>query len=585
MSVTPDLRIFGVLAQRGLDIPKHDPLRYRRLSSLAVRRSLEWMAAGVETYLAGGNASGKTEGFADFFTRCCRGQERMDGRLLVRPGPLWVSEWDRHRPGAPADEREEHWIRLPGLRNREAWRHWVLVQSYDQAKDSSMRAYRRMVGRHPHDISWLAKGLPKRIRIKPDDWPSDDPETWSEVTFISQEGMTDEDVQRVQGARVHSVHADEMPLLSIWEEIVNRADANTPILLGISATPEYAHEWRPIRERFDGCYMRPSGGRVWSQVAVESNRALGLRHLHALWRRNRGVSLFKARWFGEHIDVSGGCPFPDAPMDRLLERAVKGRTETVILREGNEDHADILPARADIERWLPFNPRHRYLITGDPSRGIDDGDHDPCELQVWDWTEPMLVCRFGMKDGRGGYLDEDSLALLADDLGREYGNALIDCEVTGGFGVQFYVRLRMLRYPNLAHDDRTLRPGVVEQSFGWTASPTTNGEIVAALVNGLNGATFQCWSADVVRQWKDVREDASGRPANVSRKARHHREAMICAGRALHWIQTKAAVVVPEKVADSGMHAVLRREFGRRIDFGKGGGKRRLPEVFREELS
>lgn len=541
------------------------------------------------TYWHAGNASSKTEGLADLFVRCCRGHTSMDGRLMVRRGPEWVREWDRRQPGAPQDESEPYPIALPGLRNGEPWRQWVLVQSYDQAKDSSMRAYKKLVGRHPHDISYLYKGVIKRLRIKPDGWESDDPESWSEVTFISQEGMTEEDVQRVQGARIHGVHCDEMPLQSIFFELLNRAEANVPLLVGISATPEYKPEWEwaygSPTSYFQDCYGTPKAGRVRIQSSVEDNRALSLKDLHGRYNRNHGGSLFKARWDGEHVDVSGACPFPTKPMQRMLEQCQAGRLETIELRgdpksELEPDYRDILPAKAVIERWLLPERGHYYLITSDPSRGIDDGDHDPCELEVWDWTEPACVCRFGMRNGSGGFLDEDSLAILADKLGREYNNALIDGEVNGGFGVQFFLTLRKLRYPNLSHDDKTVSPGVISTQYGWNANATTNGEIVNALLTGLAEDRFLCWSADMVRQWMDVREAADGRTPTVSRKARHHREAMICAGRALHWILSKNPKRIREPNAPTEFDAVLNRDMGRPVRKIPGKARQKL-EIFR----
>jgi hypothetical protein len=234
-----------------------------------------------------------------------------------------------------------------------------------------------------------------------------------------------------------------------------------------------------------------------------------------------------------------------------------------------------------IERWEERNPEHSYLITIDPSRGIDDDEHDPCELQVWDWSDPMLVCRFGMRSGKGGYADEDSVGILADILGRQYGNALVDWEVVNGRGEQVSLTLRKLRYPNLSHDDRSVTPGVLSENYGWNANPTTNGEIVNAIIKGTNDDTYLCFSADVYRQLLDVREDNQGRPAKVRKGARHHRESMICMGRALHVIQTKAAPRVMQSREQTGMRAILRRDFGRPVKIGSGGSHApRMPEVF-----
>jgi hypothetical protein len=561
----PDLRAVAVAARHGLDMPRADPLRFRRVSSPQVRTLLEHVAAGIEGYGHAGNAAAKTEEISALFLRMCRGQKGFDARLLPT------------REGDPPDPHydDPYPIALPGFYDGEAWRHWVLVQSYAQAKDSSMRAYRKLLGRYPHKIGWLQRdqGTIKLIKVKPEieGW-SEDPETWSEITFISQENMTEEDVKYVQGARVHSAQFDEMGKEAVVREVRARRIANRPLYIAHGATPEYKHEWEWCYADFRECLLRVVRGRIRVQWSVWDNRALSREDVEArlqtyLQGDGSKSDLYDARVAGEHVDVSGACPFPRSALERVLVGCQAGRTETIELRSTptnpwEDDYRDILPACAVIERWLPRKADHSYLLSVDTSRGIDDPAHDPCELQVWDWTEAMCVCRFGMRGALGGYLDEDSLAILADKLGREYGNALVDVEVAGNFGVQFIATLRKLRYPNLAHDDRTRAPGELSTQYGWNANPTTNGENVNALIKGLNEDSFMCWSADMVLQWMDVREDEQGRPANVRKGARHHREAMVCAGRALHIIQTKPAPRVMQARMANDFDAALRRDMG-----------------------
>ena len=564
-----DIRAAAVAAAVGLDLPRRDPLRYRLMSSPQARTLIEHVVAGVEGYGHAGNAAAKTEEISALFLRMCRHQRGFDARLMGRDGD----------PDAPP-ETAPHWITLPGPpSDGGSWRHWVLVQSYAQAKDSSVRAYRKLLGRWPHKIGWVDKSLGhvKLIKVKPDDWPSDDPDTWSQITFISTENMTDEDVRYVQGARIHSAQQDELGPMSVWREVRARRIANEELYLATGATPEYKHEWEEIYDDFRDCLMRVVRGRIRVQWSVRDNRALTLPDIEkriASYLRGDGSpsDLFEARVAGEHVDSAGACPFPKAPLHEMLAEARPGKVERIEIRRAPEfpwddDFRDILPAWAEIERWFAFQPLHSYLMTVDTSRGIDDKDHDPCELHIWDWTnEPhTLVARFGMRAGQGGYLDEESLAILADKLGREHGNCRIDPEVTGNFGVQFVLTLRKLRYPNIGHDDKALKPGALEPSYGWTANPTTNGENVNALIDGLNNGRFLCWSADVLNQLLDVREDSQGRPANVRKGVRHHREAMVCAGRALHVMLSTPAPHVMRARKLVGIEAALRKDFGREI--------------------
>ena len=570
MTTAPDLYSAAVAAAVGNDLRFREPLRYRRMSSPQVRTLIEFCARGVEGYGHAGNAAAKTEELAAFFVRMCLGQTRFDARLMGRRGD----------PSAPP-ETEPHWIDLPGLQNGEVWRHWVLVQSYDQGKDSSMRAYRRVLGRWPHRIGWLDKGrgIVKLIQIKPDveGW-SDDSETWSEITFISTDGMTDEDVKYVQGARIHSCHQDELGPMSVWREVRARRIANQYLYLCTTATPEYKHEWEEQFEDFRECYFREVRGRVRVQWSVRDNRALSLEDIEArvqsyLKGNGSKSDLYDARVAGEHVNAAGSCPFPTEPLRAMLAECRGGRLEDVTIRrapehEWDDDLRDILPASATIERWFAVQPLHSYLMTADTSRGIDDSKHDPCELEIWDWTSDphLLVLRFGMRAGHGGYLDEESLAILADKLGREHNDCRIDPEVAGNFGVPFIHTLRKLRYPNIGHDDRGRDPAAgIDEQYGWNANPTTNGENVNALIEGLNNVRFLCWSADVLNQLLDVREDEKGRPANVRKGARHHREAMVCAGRALHVMLTTPAPAIMQARKRLGIEAALRKDFGREV--------------------
>lgn len=552
----------AVAAATGLALRRDDPLRFRRLSSLGQRRLFQHVAAAVEVYAHAGNAAGKTEAACHLALTFCRGIRRVDGRLMVRPGE-------------EADElsTEPCWIDMPaGATPGNPWHHWCLVTSYDQAKLSSVRAFRRLLGRWPHKIGWVDKsrGTVKTIRVKPDGWESDDPTTWSEITFISQENMTDDDVAYIRGARVNSVQSDESPLEFVWREIRARADANLELYLWIGYTPEKKPEWEWLLDDFRACYESPANGRVRIQWSVDENRALSEKDLAKRRARYAGDELFEARWNGEHVDVSGQSPFrrQRPQLVKLLDHCRSGRMEKITLRTapppGELDDREVLPEWCWIERWFPRDPYTSYLLTIDPSRGIDDDDHDPCELEVVSWPGAELVCRFGQRNDHGGYLDADSIGILADILGRQYNDAYVDIETNGGFADGALLTLRKRRYPNLAHDDVTDTPGQILKPYGWSTSASTLGEMISAIQEALKSGALAVWSRDVIQQLLDVVETPDGKPT-TRRGARHHREAMICLGRALHLIATRRAPVRKERTTETTMAKTLEQSFGRPV--------------------
>jgi hypothetical protein len=138
-------------------------------------------------------------------------------------------------------------------------------------------------------------------------------------------------------------------------------------------------------------------GRYRIQWSVRDNRALTLEDIEKRcesYLKGDGTKsdLYDARVAGEHVDSAGACPFPKEPMVKMLAQCVPGRLDKIILRgeplqQTDPDYRDFLPAHAFLERWRPVEPRHAYVIQNDTSRGIDDPTHDPCEMEVWDWTQ------------------------------------------------------------------------------------------------------------------------------------------------------------------------------------------------------
>src|SRR5690242_1409579 len=56
LGVVPDTLRAALAARSGLNLTKADPLKYRRLTCLAQRRAIEFIARGIVTYWHAGNA-------------------------------------------------------------------------------------------------------------------------------------------------------------------------------------------------------------------------------------------------------------------------------------------------------------------------------------------------------------------------------------------------------------------------------------------------------------------------------------------------------------------------------------------------
>lgn len=564
----------GLAARRGLQLAREDPLRFRRMSSVAQRRLFEYAAAGLEVAWRAGNQGGKTYGGAHLGVALARGLRRIDGRLMHRPG----EEPD------PADDAP-HWIELPELEQPTRW--WVLVRSYDQAKDSSMKAYRELLGRHPHSIAWLDKagGKVKTLRVKYEGCESDHPDDWSEITFVSQENVSEDDVQKFTGARLDGVHADEPPDMHIWREMRARGQANRRFFRWVTFTPIYREQWEQLKADFDGCYENPTGGKVEIRSSVEDNRALSREHLEALrvsWQADP-KGLFRARWDGDYVDVTGGSPFHLRHLERWAGRARPGKIVKVNLRKirvarepEEEDGREPVVARSlAVEMWRPREKLRPYLLVVDPSRGIDDPEHDPGAFIVGTWSEPWeIVC------AHTSYANAYSLGFGAGLVGRYYNAARVDVEMNGGYGDPALLALRRMRYPNIGHEDFARDPGRLDKRMGWNTNPTSRGEMIAAIQEQMEEDTVAVWSKAITGQLAGVREDRRGKAAG---KGRNHDEFMICLGRYLHIVTTVPAPKLYERRGDTGFEAALRKDFGRPIQVRRRSGRvsRATPEAFR----
>lgn len=426
-----------------------DPLAYFEPSSDVQVQFLEGLSVADEIYLHSGQGFGKTQIGAVAGVCFARGKKSIAG------------------------------IELPVLRTPNTG--LVLSLDYEQQKLSVQLHYLRMVGRWPHEAKWEGEVL-KSLRVRPENSRSDDPKDWSLIQFMSQKNLS-----AGIGARAQWVHGDEPPVPSIWKEI-RKAGLGLPIFPHfITATPLKRSQWWWLRAD----YPLEHAGRVHNgflrlRGSTRDNRALLQADLDRLKRQwaNLTPDELATRMDGHEYDSEGSSPFRRhyAELQRWLEACVDG--EEVEWRVGREvvtpQGKQVIAETVTVEVWEDFDPLNVYRVTADCSLGINDGEHDPGEVCVWNMTRRTQVARYN------GYLGEYGLAVLAAGLGRRYGNAVVDPDVTGGYGSAFLSGLREADYP-FVYVNRSevpaggLRPG----DIGFTIGRETRREFCAAINEAL----------------------------------------------------------------------------------------------------
>lgn len=435
-----------------------DPLRYFQCSSEVQRDFLRGLSTADEIYLHSGNGFGKTAIGAAAGVALARGLPELNG------------------------------IEIPVLRTPNTG--LVLSLDYEQQKLSVQQHYLRMVGKWPHEARWEGEVL-KTLRVKPQNAKSDDPKDWSLIQFMSQKNLT-----AGTGARAQWVHGDEPPLPAIWKEIRKAGLGLTIFPHFITATPLKRSQWWWLRAD----YPLEHSGRVHNgflrlRGSTKDNTALlphDIARLERQWK-NLTPDERATRLEGHEYDSEGSSPFRRhyAELQRWLEACEDGApvewrvSRETITPQGKKVVAEVV----DVETWEEFDPLCVYRVVADCSLGIDDGEHDPGEVCVWNMTRRTQAARYN------GYLGEYGLAVLSAGLARRYGDALIDPDVTGGYGSAFLSGLREARYERVHLNVAEVpRGGLEPKHLGFTIGKETRREFVAAINEALlwseNGHPF-----------------------------------------------------------------------------------------------
>lgn len=396
---------------------------------------------------------------------------------------------------------------LPIVRNPAAA---VLVLDYGQQKFSVQPAYLEALGEWPHRATYKGDGILSTLRVKPL-CGGDDPAGWPMATFISQENP-----RAGTGARVPIVHADEPPVEGVWREFRKSKRYGGRSIRLITATPLVRRQWFWLREDYKGCYGAVHRGRVEVHMSdVRHARIVDASRYQELLDEYLGDPLIRARLTAEYVDTSGCSPWGDlyAVLDEMEAACREPHMESwAITREVDGDKGrEKVAHKVQVERWEKASKGERYYIAVDPSLGINDERHDPGGLHVRRVSNGELVARYN------GYCGAYGLGVLAAALARDYGDAVVDPETTGGWGGPVLTALTDCGYGNVARQRKEVQPGKWETQLGFKTTDQTRPAMFAATQEWLRDWTrgireAKCPSRGVLQSLRDLILDERNRP-------------------------------------------------------------------------
>lgn len=156
--------------------------------------------------------------------------------------------------------------------------------------------------------------------------------------------------------------------------------------------------------------------------------------------------------------------------------------------------------RGDVWIWKYAEPNHKYIISGDVSRGDAD---DYSTLHVIDTNTDEVVCEYQ------GKCPPEKLSELMMDLGFKYNQALL-CPELNSFGLIVATDIKKAQYPNIYYE-RIHRSNaymsyttadIANDLPGFTTGPKNRDEILAKLETVIRTRRLKIYSSRTVEEFK-----------------------------------------------------------------------------------
>lgn len=521
-------------ARRGLGLKERDPLSFWHFAVPRLREAYGMFVGDdpiIELHPQSCNKGTKTETTAAFVLACAQKRTHLDG------------------------------IELPRWRGRKGIECAQIVLDFPQQLLSVQPAYLRLLGAWPHHARYKGEAL-SSLHIKPIDG-SDDETRWSVIRFLSEKNTA-----TGIGVRGDIIAFDEPPNIDMLRELRKAAHAGRKLVILVPYTPVKRSRWKPVIDDLGGQPGRSRITRIdperavvrWSLHEVE-DRVLSQAEKERLLRQYLGPAmdpahpldpLAMARIHGDAISDEGLCPFHIPTLERMLAdcRDPDEVQSYKIQHEADPSGRPRLSRLWPVELWGD-HPRANssYVLTIDPSSGVDDNRHDPFEIQVTEQGSGDLVGE------TGGYLPGFLVGILGAGMCRQFNNALADPEVNDRWGVNVLEGFHAARYNNFAREKRELTPGKWSNEIGFHNTQKTRPIIIGAgqawleswrawYESGCEGAppAGRCYSRKVIETYMDCIMDEDNKIVGAPGT---HDERLIVRGQALRRTLRLAGAPVP----------------------------------------
>lgn len=156
--------------------------------------------------------------------------------------------------------------------------------------------------------------------------------------------------------------------------------------------------------------------------------------------------------------------------------------------------------RGDVWIWKYAEPNHKYIISGDVSRGDAD---DYSSLHVIDTNTDEVVCEYQ------GKCPPEKLSELMMDLGFKYNQALL-CPELNSFGLIVATDIKKAQYPNIYYEKihrsnaymSYTTADIANDLPGFTTGPKNRDEILAKLETVIRTRRLKIYSSRTVEEFK-----------------------------------------------------------------------------------